>query len=201
MNSSDEKPQLYDPRPRSEIMSSDNYEVPQIVKPAVAVSPIRDEELTRGGRQVKCSIRGCNRRVELMEFPFFSDADEEENKSLSTRGSQLTQWTFAIKEAADETTTASPTITINKDRVEKFLQNIDISTTRMAVALERSADQKEEQRGQGRIRRPRNNFQYDFNKLVDKLESIEPKIDLLVNKSMEPTKSTNVEGDGTRGWN
>ncbi|EFO88334.1 hypothetical protein CRE_12242 [Caenorhabditis remanei] len=42
MNSSDEKPQIYDPRPRSEIMSSDNYEVPQIVKPAVAVSPLRN---------------------------------------------------------------------------------------------------------------------------------------------------------------
>ncbi|EFP03456.1 hypothetical protein CRE_09535 [Caenorhabditis remanei] len=106
MNSSDKKPQLYDPRPRSEIMSSDNYEVPQIVKPAVAVSPVRDKEPTRGVRQSNRGIRGCDHRVEILGLPIYPDSsDEEEEKKLLTRGAQLVHWPFA-KEAsrlADET--------------------------------------------------------------------------------------------------
>ncbi|EFO88877.1 hypothetical protein CRE_06629 [Caenorhabditis remanei] len=39
MSSSDEKLRMYDPRPPSELMSPDNYEIPHEVKRSVSVSP------------------------------------------------------------------------------------------------------------------------------------------------------------------
>ncbi|KAF1746555.1 hypothetical protein GCK72_023012 [Caenorhabditis remanei] len=125
MNSSDGKTQMFDPRPRSELMSSDNYEVPQIVKPAVAVSPIRDKEPTRGVRQSNRGIRGCDHRVEILGLPIYPDSsDEEEEKKLLTRGSQLVHWPLA-KEAVINTqqkNSASETEEVIRNPIRKALK-------------------------------------------------------------------------------